>query len=169
MPGERYDPEARGLFQSLKAPEKPKGKIKELRHQAKAARSLKISARAIGDTGLTSRRSASKALGGAQTTLKAAKKGVGLTDVEGLMRHERSIQSHTSPLRKLEQKVRKIARKFDPIAKKKLPRGPRTILGGFAVPGIVRKMTERVQSLESKGRSKARQAGGYTPRGGGEA
>lgn len=169
MPRERYDPEARGMFQSLRAPKKPKGKIKELRHQAKAARSLKISARAIGDTGLTSRRSASTALGGARTTLKAAKKGVGLTDVEGLMRHERSIQSHRAPLRKIEQKIRKIARKFDPIAKKKLPIGPRTLLGSFAVPEIVRKMTERVQSLESKGKYKALKEGGYLPKGGGDA
>ena len=140
-----------------------------LRRQAKQGRQLKISARAIGETGLASRKSAGQAIRGATVRIKAAKKGVYVGALHSELVAQKAVRSHTAPLRKLEQKVRKLARKFDPIATKKLPKGPRTILGGFAVPGIVRKMTERVQSLESKGRSKARQAGGYIPRGGGEA
>lgn len=168
MPRDRYNPEARGMLQSVAAPKKPKGKANILRHQAKRARSLKISARSIGDTGLASRKSAAQATASAGVRLKAAKKGVRLGALASEMKTQQSVQSHRSPLRRLEQKVRKIARKFDPIAKKKLPRGPRNILGGFAVPGIVRKMTERVQTIEGKARRKQQRAGGYIPRGGGE-
>lgn len=144
-------------------------KPKELTSQARYARSLAISVRSIGTTELGGKQGVKNVLGGARVQLKAAKKGVHLTELAGAARHTKSLQSHRSPLKHLEQKVRKLARKFDPIAKKTLPKGPRTILGGFAIPGIVRKMTERVQAIESKGRRKRHQAGGYTPRGGGEA
>lgn len=140
-----------------------------LRRQARQGRKLKISARAIGETGLGSRKAAGQAIRGATVRIKAAKKGVYVGALHSELVAQKAVRSHANPLRKLEQKVRKLARKFDPLAKKKLPRGPRTILGGFAVPGIVRKMTERVQAIESKGRRKRHQAGGYTPRGGGEA
>ncbi len=141
----------------------------ELTDQAKRARSLRVSARTLGGQRLGAKRGASAHVAGSKISLKAAKKGINLYPHQSLDKHQRSLQSHRSPLRKLESKVRKLAKRFDPIAKKKLPRGPRTILGGFAVPGIVRKITERVQSLESKARSKKMKAGGYIPRGGGEA
>jgi tRNA U55 pseudouridine synthase TruB len=140
-----------------------------LRRQARQGRRLKISARAIGETGLASRKSAGKAIRSAQVRIKAAKKGVYVGTLHSELAAQKSVRSHASPLRKLEQKVRKIARKFDPIAKKKLPRGPRNILGGFAVPGIVKKITDRVRTLQMKGQEKRLKEGGFVPKGGGEA
>lgn len=166
MPRGRYDPVARGMMQSLTA---PKPKPQTLRTQAQSARSLAISGREIGSQGLASQKAARAITGGAKVRLKAAKSGVKIGEFPAMKLHERAAQSHRSPLRKLEQKIQKLARRFDPIAAKKLPKGPRTLLGSFAVPEIVRKMTERVQSLESKSKYKALKEGGYLPRGGGDA
>ncbi len=124
-----------------------------LHRQAREARKLKITARAIGESELASSKGVRDVLGGAQVRLKAAKKGVYVGARHAQETSAKATQSHASPLRKIEQKVRKLARKFDPIAKKKLPRGPRTILGGLAVPQIVKAMTDRVLNIESRRRA----------------
>ncbi len=133
--------------------------------QAKQARSLKIIAGDIGAR-LGQGRSIKSALGGAKVLGKAAKKGVLISETGAIEKQAKSRLSTSSPLRRLETKVRKLARKFDPIAKKKLPKGPRSLLGGLAVPQIVKAMTDRVLNIESRRRAANLRIG--TTREGGE-
>jgi hypothetical protein len=124
-----------------------------LTRQAKQARSLKIIASDIGAR-LGQGRSIKSAGGGAQVLGKAAKKGVRLSEDFAIEKQAKSRLSTSSPLRSLEAKVKKIAGKVGKVAKK-LPKGPKSLLGSFAIPTVVKAMTDRVLAHQRAAQSKA--------------
>jgi len=75
--------------------------------------------------------------------IKAATKGVHLGQERAEALVEGAKRSHGSPLRKIAGKL-----------KGKLPRGPRTLLGSFAIPGAIKKVTEATQAQQRLRRSK---------------